>query len=89
FGAIAGAGGAVGLLLGGFLTETLDWRWNLYINVGFAIVAIIGTLIFVGRVESDGPRPRLDLPGTVLVSAGLFGVVYGFANAETEGWDSP
>jgi EmrB/QacA subfamily drug resistance transporter len=89
FGAIAGAGGAVGLLLGGFLTEALDWRWNLYINVVFAIVAIIGTLIFVGRVESDGPRPRLDLPGTVLVSAGLFGVVYGFANAETEGWDSP
>lgn len=89
FGAIAGAGGAVGLLLGGFLTETLDWRWNLYINVAFAIVAIVGTLIFVGRVESDGPRPRPDLPGTVLVSAGLFGVVYGFANAETEGWDSP
>ncbi|MFS0793691.1 MFS transporter [Microbacterium sp. 1P10AE] len=89
FGAIAGAGGAVGLLLGGFLTEALDWRWNLYINVAFAIVAIIGTLVFVGRVESDGPRPRLDLPGTVLVSAGLFGVVYGFANAETEGWDSP
>lgn len=89
FGAIAGAGGAVGLLLGGFLTEVLDWRWNLSINVAFAAVAILGTVLFVGRVESDGPRPRLDLPGTVLVSAGLFGVVYGFANAETEGWDSP
>lgn len=89
FGAIAGAGGAVGLLLGGFLTEALDWRWNLYINVAFAIAAIVGTILFVGRVESDGPRPRLDLPGTLLVSAGLFGVVYGFANAETEGWDSP
>lgn len=89
FGAIAGAGGAVGLLLGGFLTEALDWRWNLYINVAFAIAAILGTILFVGRVESDGPRPRLDLPGTLLVSAGLFGVVYGFANAETEGWDSP
>lgn len=89
FGAIAGAGGAVGLLLGGFLTEALDWRWNLYINVAFAIAAIVGTLIFVGRVESDGPRPRLDLPGTVLVSAGLFGVVYGFAQAETAGWGSP
>ncbi|MCC4249931.1 MULTISPECIES: MFS transporter [Microbacterium] len=89
FGAIAGAGGAVGLLLGGFLTEALDWRWNLYINVAFAIAAILGTILFVGRVESDGPRPRLDLPGTLLVSAGLFGVVYGFASAETEGWDSP
>jgi EmrB/QacA subfamily drug resistance transporter len=89
FGAIAGAGGAVGLLLGGFLTESLDWRWNLYINVVFAIVAIVGTLLFVGRVDADGPRPRLDVPGTLLVSGGLFGIVYGFANAETDGWDSP
>lgn len=89
FGAIAGAGGAVGLLLGGFLTEALDWRWNLYINVVFAVVAVIGTVLFVGRVENRGPRPRLDLPGTVLVSAGLFGIVYGFANAETNGWESP
>jgi EmrB/QacA subfamily drug resistance transporter len=89
FGAIAGAGGAVGLLLGGFLTEALDWRWNLYINVVFAIIAVVGAVLFVGRVDHTGPRPRLDLPGTVLVSAGLFGIVYGFANAETDGWDSP
>jgi len=89
FGAIAGAGGAVGLLLGGFLTEKLDWRWNLYINVFIAIVAIVGVIVFVGRIERHGPRPKLDVPGTILVSAGLFGIVYGFANAETDGWDSP
>jgi len=89
FGAIAGAGGAIGLLLGGVLTEQLDWRWNLYINIPIAIVAIIGVLTLVPRIERHGPRPRLDLPGTVLVSGGLFGLVLGFANAETNGWDSP
>ncbi|MEN2741150.1 MFS transporter [Microbacterium sp. X-17] len=89
FGAIAGAGGALGLLLGGFLTEVLDWRWNLYINIFFAAIAIVGALLFIGRMTSSGPRPKLDVPGTILVSGGLFGIVYGFANAETDGWDSP
>jgi len=89
FGAIAGAGGAVGLLLGGALTENLDWRWNLYINVAIAVVAIIGTVLFVPYLDRTGPRPKLDIPGTVLVSGALFGIVYGFSNAETDGWDSP
>lgn len=89
FGAIAGAGGAVGLLLGGFLTEHFDWRWNLYINVFIAIGAVIGATIFVDHLQRTGPRPKLDIPGTVLVSAALFGLVYGFSNAETDGWDSP
>ena len=89
FGAIAGAGGAIGLLLGGFLTETFDWRWNLYINVLIAIVAVVGTVLFVRDVPRTGPRPRLDLLGTVLVSGALFLLVFGFSNAETEGWESP
>ncbi len=89
FGAIAGAGGAIGLLLGGFLTEYLDWRWNLYINVPIAILAIVGAAIFVAHIDRTGPRPKLDVPGTILVSAALFSLVYGFSNAETEGWDSP
>jgi len=89
FGAIAGAGGAVGLLLGGFLTEYFDWRWNLYINVVIAVVAVIGATIFVDTLKRTGPRPKLDIPGTLLVSAALFGLVYGFSNAETDGWDSP
>ena len=89
FGAIAGAGGAVGLLLGGYLTEYFDWRWNLYINVFIAIVAVIGATIFVDTLKRTGPRPKLDIPGTLLVSAALFGLVYGFSNAETDGWDSP
>ncbi|NEM92552.1 MFS transporter [Galbitalea soli] len=88
FGAIAGAGGAIGLLLGGFLTQDLNWRWNLYINVFIAIVAVIGAVVFVDHVVRTGPRPKLDVPGTVLVSGALFALVYGFSNAETDGWDS-
>ncbi|GAA1000582.1 MFS transporter [Subtercola frigoramans] len=86
FGAIAGAGGAVGLLLGGVLTENFNWRWNLYINVFIAIIAVIGAVIFLTTVARTGPRPKLDIPGTILVSGGLFSLVFGFSNAETDGW---
>ena len=89
FGAIAGAGGAIGLLLGGFLTQNFSWRWNLYINVVIAMVAIAGAIAFVHQAARTGPRPKLDIPGTVLVSGGLFGLVYGFSNAATNGWGSP
>ncbi|WP_424467566.1 MFS transporter [Pseudoclavibacter helvolus] len=89
FGAIAGAGGAVGLLLGGVLTEAFDWRWNLYINVVIAAVALVGAFVFVPSIARTGARPKLDIPGTLLVSAGLFALVYGFSHAETDGWDSP
>ncbi len=89
FGAIAGAGGAIGLLLGGFLTQNFSWRWNLYINVVIAIVGVIGAIFLVHNVTLSGPRPRLDVPGAVLVSGGLFLLVFGFSNAESEGWGSP
>jgi EmrB/QacA subfamily drug resistance transporter len=88
FGAIAGAGGAIGLLLGGWLTQDFNWRWNLYINVVIAVIAIIGASIFVPSVARVGERPKLDIPGTLLVSGGLFFLVYGFSNAETDGWGS-
>jgi len=89
FGAIAGAGGAVGLLLGGVLTQQFNWRWNLYINVFIAIAAIILATVFVTAGHRSGPRPKLDIPGTILVSGALFSLVYGFSNAESDGWDSP
>ncbi|QNE47109.1 MFS transporter [Glaciihabitans sp. INWT7] len=89
FGAIAGAGGAVGLLLGGYLTQYFDWRWNLYINVFIALLAIIGAAIYVDHGVRTSPRPKLDIPGTILVSGALFSLVYGFSHAETDGWDSP
>ncbi|GAA2076731.1 MFS transporter [Pseudolysinimonas kribbensis] len=89
FGALAGAGGAIGLLLGGYLTQYADWRWNLYINDVIAVVAVIGAIALVPAIARSGPRPRLDAPGTLLVSAGLFALVYGFSNAETDSWSAP
>ena len=89
FGAIAGAGGAVGLLVGGFLTQDVNWRWNLYINDVIGVFAVIGALLFLGAVKWVGPRPRIDLLGTLLVSVALFCLVFGFSNAETDGWASP
>ncbi|GAB2974425.1 MFS transporter [Amycolatopsis acidiphila] len=87
FGAIAGGGAAVGLLLGGVLTEYLDWRWCMFVNIIIAVVALAGGLSLLRHRPSEH-RPRLDLPGTVAASAGLFAVVYGFSNAETHDWSS-
>ncbi|UNS95897.1 DHA2 family efflux MFS transporter permease subunit [Streptomyces tubbatahanensis] len=87
FGAIAGSGGALGMLLGGVLTEHLNWRWTLYVNLVIAAIALVGTLLFVRR-PAAAQRPRLDLLGTLLISAGLFCVVFGFSNAETHSWGS-
>ncbi|MCX5094002.1 MFS transporter [Streptomyces sp. NBC_00365] len=88
FGAIAGAGGAIGLLLGGVLTEYLDWRWTLYVNLAFAAVAFVGGVILLQRTTRD-KSATLDIPGAVLVISGLFCVVYGFSNAESHDWSSP
>ncbi|WP_433064743.1 MFS transporter [Dactylosporangium sp. CS-033363] len=89
YGAIAGAGGAMGLLLGGVLTEYLDWRWCMYVNIVFAVLATFGALSLLHNQRADGPGHRLDVPGTVTVSAGLFSLVYGFGNAETHAWGNP
>jgi EmrB/QacA subfamily drug resistance transporter len=85
FGAIVGAGAAFGLLAGGFLTQYLDWRWCLYVNVPIALVAFAGAL----AVLSSGGRyedARLDVPGAVLGSAGMLSLVYGFSEAESRSW---
>ncbi|MGW9568292.1 DHA2 family efflux MFS transporter permease subunit [Prescottella equi] len=87
FGAIAGAGGAVGLLLGGVLTEWASWRWSLYVNLVFAAVALVGAVLMMAPHKAEH-RPRLDIPGTVTVSAGLFSIVYGFSHAESHGWSN-
>ncbi len=89
FGALAGAGGAIGLLLGGYLTQYVGWRWNLYINDVIALVAVVGAIALVPSIARSGPRPKLDVPGTLLVSGGLFALVYGFSNAESDSWSAP
>jgi EmrB/QacA subfamily drug resistance transporter len=87
YGAIAGSGASLGLLLGGALTQWLDWRAVMYINVGFAATALSGALTLL----PSQPREvqSLDLPGVLAVGLGLFALVFGLANAETAGWTAP
>ena len=89
FGVVAGSGAAVGLVLGGALTEYLSWRWCMYVNLMLAVPAAIGALRLLGAETAPAVRPRIDIPGTITASAGLFGLVYGFSNAETSGWGAP
>src|SRR5690242_3617639 len=88
YGAIAGAGGAIGLLLGGALTEYLSWRWTLYVNLIFAAAAFAGGAVLLKRQPSP-VKPRLDIPGVLLVSGAVFCLVYGFSNAATHSWHAP
>jgi EmrB/QacA subfamily drug resistance transporter len=88
YGAIAGAGGAIGLLLGGALTEYLSWRWTLYVNLLFAGVAFTGGALLLKRQPSP-VKPRLDVPGVLLVSSAVFCLVYGLSNAATHSWHAP
>jgi len=88
YGAIGGSGAAIGLLLGGALTQWASWRWCLFINLFFAAIALVGVALFVegGRGEH---HTRLDVLGTLLGSGGLFFVVYGFGHAVTSSWSDP
>ncbi len=85
FGSVAAGGGAVGLILGGALTQYLSWRYTLYVNLVFAALAIVGALVYI-RSSRSATRPRMDWPGAVLACAGLFVIVFGFSHAETAGW---
>jgi EmrB/QacA subfamily drug resistance transporter len=88
FGAIAGAGGAIGLLLGGVLTEYLSWRWCLYVNVAFCVIAVTAAIRLLPRDHPDTDT-HLDPLGTFFVVAGLVCVVYGLSEADTKSWSAP
>ena len=85
FATLAGSGAAIGLLLGGALTQYADWRWCMYVNVVFAAVALVGAVTLLPARRSR-ERPHLDFAGTVTASGGLFCIVFGFGTAETDGW---
>jgi EmrB/QacA subfamily drug resistance transporter len=85
FGAIAGGGASVGLVLGGALTQLLSWRWCLYVNLVIAVpTGIVALRLLVN--QRDPERSRIDVPGLLTASTGLFALVYGFSNAETQSW---
>ncbi|MFD0585880.1 MFS transporter [Dactylosporangium darangshiense] len=86
YGAIAGGGSAVGFILGGVLTEYLDWRWTFFVTIPFAIVAAAGAFFVVREPEGGRNRSPLDIPGVVLSTLGLVCLVYGFTRAESDGW---
>lgn len=88
YGAIAGGGGLLGLLLGGVLTEYLDWRWCLYLNLIVAAVTAAGAVTLLSRQRPQG-RVHLDLPGAGAVSGAMFCLVYGLSNAASHDWATP
>ncbi|MEV6672502.1 MFS transporter [Streptomyces sp. NPDC051162] len=86
FGAIAGAGGGVGLILGGVFTEYLNWRWTFFVNIPFAVVAAAGAIAVIREPAGSRNPSKLDIPGVVLATTGLVSLVYGFTRAESHGW---
>ena len=85
YGAIAGGGAAIGLVLGGLLTEYASWRWTLLINAPIAIITAILASREVRESRVD-ERGRYDLPGALTSTLGLVLLVYGFTLAESDGW---
>lgn len=84
--AVAAGGAAAGLVVGGLLTEYLNWRWNFFINVPVGIAAMAGILKFVPKHSSTSTHRHLDLSGAALVTSGLMTLVYGLTEAPTWGW---
>jgi len=87
YGAIAGAGGALGLLLGGVLTSYASWRWTLLVNLVIAAIAVPAAMFLLRRDRGVDQDP-LDWPGVATVTTGLFALVYGFSHAETTSWSN-
>ncbi len=85
YGAVSGAGGAIGVLLGGVLTQYASWRWCLLVNVPIAILASVAAIAVVHESRAEGST-RYDVPGAVLSTLGLVSLVYGFTKAASDGW---
>lgn len=87
YGAIAGGGSAIGLLLGGILTEYATWRWCLLVNIPVAIVAVILAIAFLPESHLTG-KAKYDVPGAVTATLGLISLVYGLTQAAQKdiGW---
>ena len=88
YGAISGGGAAIGLILGGTLTEYANWRWCLGVNVPIALVAVVLAIPFIHESKAEGNR-SYDVPGAITATLGLVSLVYGFSQAATKGWLKP
>ncbi|MBX4201783.1 MFS transporter [Candidatus Saccharibacteria bacterium] len=86
---VSAGGAAVGVLLGGFLTQYLDWRWNFFVNVPVGIAVVFASLrMLPAHIGEENHKVKLDLPGAVLATGGLMTLVYGLSKAPTKGWGS-
>ncbi|HWD80302.1 MAG TPA: MFS transporter [Kribbella sp.] len=88
YGAAMGSASGLGVLAGGVLTQYLDWRWSMFVNLPIAAVAAAGILYAV-RPAARASGVRVDVLGALLATAGLMAVVFGFARAESDGWGAP
>jgi EmrB/QacA subfamily drug resistance transporter len=88
WGAIAGSAGAVGVLLGGVLTEGLGWEWVLWVNVPIGVIAAAVAPMIIGESRSESERRHFDIAGAVSITAGLSILVYAVLEANTAGWGS-
>ena len=86
FSAVAAGGGAVGLLLGGLLTQWASWRWTLLVNVPLAAIVALAALAAIPSQKQDAPPGGLDLLGAALATGAVTSLVYGFSTAEVSGW---
>jgi EmrB/QacA subfamily drug resistance transporter len=89
WGAVIGGVAALGPLIGGWLTTNLSWRWAFYVNVPIGIIALIGTLAYISESKDEHARPGFDLPGFILITLGLGGVVFGLIEGRQYGWIKP
>jgi EmrB/QacA subfamily drug resistance transporter len=89
WGAIAAGGFAVGVLLGGILTDALSWRWVMFVNVPIGLLTIFLTPILLPEIPAQSTRQKIDLLGAVTVTSGLVTLVYGLEQASGSGWGSP
>ncbi|MBJ7518988.1 MAG: MFS transporter [Solirubrobacteraceae bacterium] len=88
WGAVAGSGGAAGVLLGGMLTEWLSWEWVLWVNVPIGIVAAILALSLIDESKQESDTRHFDIAGAISVTAGLSILVYALVDANDAGWGS-
>ncbi len=89
WGAVIGGTAAIGPLIGGWLTTNLTWNWAFYINLPIGILAILGTLKYIGESRDEETRLGFDLPGFILITLGLGGIVFGLIEGRTYGWWAP
>ncbi|MFE5114150.1 MFS transporter [Streptomyces sp. NPDC056663] len=86
-GAVAGSAAVIGLILGGVLTQYLDWRWCMYVNIVFAILGLFGGARYLTNIR-DERRPKISVSSALIGSLGVFGVVYGVSRAQIDAWSA-